>query len=86
MDRAEVDAALRRIVVKNSALPIRSIAAEDSLTADLGFDSLALLTTLGDLEEQFGVPFPVEEVDELQNLRFADLVGFVERRLAGREA
>lgn len=86
MDRAQIEAALKPILIKNSALSIKSVAAGDSLVEDLGFDSLAFLMTLADLEARFDAKFPVERAEDLRTLRFEDLVLFVERELARQSA
>ena len=85
MDHPTVETELKQILIKNSALPISSIGADDSLTEDLGFDSLAFLLTLSDLEGRFRVAFPVEKLKDLRSLRFSDLVSFVHRELARGE-
>ena len=85
MNHPTVETELKQILIKNSALRIRSIGADDSLTEDLGFDSLAFLLTLSDLEDRFRVAFPVEKVKDLRSLRFKDLVNFVHRELARSE-
>ena len=51
MDGQNVEALLRGIIVKNSRLPIRSLADDQVLAGEIGFDSLALVMTLAELEE-----------------------------------
>ena len=85
MDQQQLEDALRQILIKNSALRIKSIAEDDSLAGDLGFDSLAFTMALSDLEDKFQVKFPVEKVDDLEVLRFRDLVGIVREQLSAKE-
>ena len=72
---------LREIVRKNSRLDITSIRDDDALSRDLGFDSLSFLTTLGDLEDVFGVEIPVERIEEFSGMTFGELVTRVRRHL-----
>lgn len=76
-----VEAALRAIVIKNSRLPIKTVDDEAFLVADLGFDSLAFLMTLSDLEDKFRIVLPVEKVDEFKDLSFRELVSLVAKEL-----
>ena len=68
---------LREIVMKNASFKLEAVGDDDKLAGDLGFDSLAFLMTLTDLQEQFDVEFPVERVDELKDISFRQLVRLV---------
>ena len=81
MNEPELEAALAGIVIKNSRVQVKSVAREQCLAADLGFDSLAFLLTIGDLEERFGIAFPLERIEELSDITFGELVGLVRREL-----
>jgi len=60
---------------------MRPTHMEDSVTlgADLGFDSLAFLLTISDLETRLGFCFPLERVHELVDISFGELVDLVAR-------
>ena len=83
MEESQVESALRALVLKNSRLELSSIAGQDTLAGDLGFDSLAFLSLLSDLEDTFGIPLPVEAVDELKDITFAQLIRMVDEKLGG---
>lgn len=71
---------LREIVLKNSRLRLETIP-ERTPVRELGFDSFALLSTLADLEERFGLEFPLERIEELGDLAFGELVSLVRAEL-----
>ena len=58
--------------------------SEASLREDLGLSSLEAVSLLMSLEEEFDIEVSDQEVGELRVL--GDLVGLVERKLAGRAA
>jgi acyl carrier protein len=77
MSPTELRNALESIVVRNSRLKLAAVQDGDRLAVDLGFDSLAFLLAVGDLETQLKVNFPLDRIDDLRNLTFRDLVGIV---------
>lgn len=72
---------LREIVDRHRRLRGTPLRGDQTLAGDLGFDSLAFLMLLTDLEQAFDLEFPVERIDELQTLTFGDLVRLVRTRL-----
>jgi acyl carrier protein len=84
MDERDVEAALRAILVKNAGIPLSSVADDQVLGRDLGFDSLAFVLTLADVEARLGVRIPPERGEELKDLTFRELVALVRRERAGR--
>lgn len=81
MQDRSVEGVLREIVARHRRLRGEPLRGELRLASDLGFDSLAFLMLLTDLEQAFGLEFPVERIDELQDLTFDDLVLLVGERL-----
>lgn len=81
-DHLSIDEHLREIVRRNSRLEVASIHEDHVLTRDLGYDSLSFLTTLGDLEDSFGVEIPVEQIEELAGLTYGGLLARVRGHLA----
>lgn len=77
MSPSELRTALESIVVRNSRLKLAAVEDGQRLAVDLGFDSLAFLMAVGDLENQLKIEFPLDRVDDLRNLTFRDLVGIV---------
>lgn len=72
-------AVVREIVTKHARNPVPRVEEHHALGRDLGFDSLAFLLTLSDLEDRLGFHLPLEEVDQLRDISFGDLVRRVER-------
>lgn len=83
MNPVQIETPLAEIVRKNARLEVRSIEPDQTLTGNLGYDSLAFLMLLSDLEEAFGVVFPLDRIDELQDLTFRRLVDLVSAHAAG---
>ena len=77
MTRIELTAAVRDIVRSHARIAVPEIDDRQILTRDLGFDSLAFLLTLSDLEDRFRFRFPLENVDHLREVSFGELVHLV---------
>jgi acyl carrier protein len=80
LNEAQIADPLREIILRHARLPIETIDDNTRLAADLGFDSLAFLLTISDLEAAFGMTFPLEHVDDLRDVNFKDLVRIVARQ------
>lgn len=65
------------IVVRNSRLKLEAVNDDHRLAGDLGFDSLAFLLAVGELESRLAVSFPLDRIDDLRELTFRDLVRVV---------
>ena len=77
MDEAQLEAALAEIAHKHARLEVAAVQPGHALSADLGYDSLALLMLLSDLEDRFKLEFPLERIEELQDVTFGQLVELV---------
>jgi len=71
------DAIVREIVRAHARIDVGEILESHVLTRDLGFDSLAFLLALSDLEDRLRFRFPLEEVDRLRDICVADLLRLV---------
>lgn len=74
---------VRSVVAKHSRIHLDPIEPSHRLAADLGFDSLAFLLTLSDLEDRIAFRFPEGEGDSLQDMSVGELERLV---LHGRAA
>lgn len=81
MNDQDVAAILKEIVIKNSRYPDVTVSDEQRLAGDLGFDSLAFLLTVTDLEKKFQFTFPLEELDDFSDLSFGELVRLVRQEI-----
>ncbi len=77
MPDVDLVAAIRQIVTKHCRIRLAEIQDRHTLARDLGYDSLAYLLTLSDLEDRFKFHYPLEKVDELRDISFRDLVRLV---------
>ncbi|MFF2480918.1 phosphopantetheine-binding protein [Paenibacillus sp. NPDC058071] len=82
MNREEILAALKTIIVENLEHSIPEDAGEDAKTLDdLNIDSIMMLQLIVYLEETFNVNVPDEEVDPAYFETLGSLVTFVEQLL-----
>ena len=77
MNEAEIRSVLAAIVVKRSRLKVDVVRDDHRLAEELGFDSLAFLMAVGDLEKELAVALPLDRIDDLRELTFGGLVGLV---------
>ncbi len=71
---------LRRI----SRLPVEP-TLDSELLADLGFDSLLVLELVGEIEEQFAITVPLDDLNRIRTVRqvLAEVRGLVSARGEG---
>ena len=74
-------AAVREIVRAHARVQVPEILETHVLARDLGFDSLAFLLTLGDIEDRLRFRFPLEEVDRLRDISVGELARLIPERL-----
>ena len=86
MPDIDMVATIRDIVRAHSRNGVTEIRDRDILASDLGFDSLAFLLTLSELEERLRFRFPLEDVDRLRDISVGDLVRLVAAQSFGRRA
>ncbi len=78
MDQAaRIRDAIRRILLRHARYPARELPEDQPLAPLLGFDSLALLLSVCDIEAELGVRVAVERIETLESLTFAQVVGLV---------
>lgn len=75
---AGVEAALRRLLLETAGIPAELIDAESGFEGDLAMDSLSFVAFQVEVETEFGIDCPLEELREVT--RFADLVALVRRK------
>lgn len=81
MDRQGISERLRSVVAESSTSTTADLDGVTDRTpiTDLGFDSLAVLDLLFDLEEEFGVQITAEEIQRVRTV--GELVTLLEGRL-----
>lgn len=65
MDRAEVEAKLKAVLVDELGLDADKVTMEASFDQDLEVDSLGVVELLMALEDNFGVAIPDEEAENI---------------------
>lgn len=75
MDRSQVQAKMRELLVEELGLDASKITDEATFEEDLEVDSLGVVELLMALEDEFGVRIPDEEAEEITSVGEAvDLV------------
>ena len=72
-----IDADIIRALLKEKYSRKQALMDSNQKAVDLGFDSLAFLLAVGDLETQLKISFPLDRIDDLRDLTFRDLIGIV---------
>ncbi len=77
MPEVDPSSPIHQIILAHARIRPATIEAGHVLTRDLGFDSLAFLLALTDLEERIGFHFPLERVDELAGITVGEFFALV---------
>ena len=70
---------VRKIVAKNLSIDENKIALESDFVADLGADSIDLVEIYMDLEDEFKISVPDEELPNIKTVN--DLVSFIDTKI-----
>ncbi|MFK7742771.1 MAG: acyl carrier protein [Planctomycetota bacterium] len=82
MERKEIFERIRNVVADSAVSKVDlDTVTEATPIADLGFDSLAVLDLLFDLEQEFGVQITAAQIQEIATV--GELVTFLKTRLEG---
>lgn len=73
MKDTDLGEVVRTVVARHSRIRVDPIERSHRLAADLGFDSLAFLLTLSDLEDRIGFRLPEGEGESLQDISVGEL-------------
>ncbi|MCR9245408.1 MAG: phosphopantetheine-binding protein [bacterium] len=85
MARQEILERIRSVVSESATIDIDlGAVSEDTTIADLGFDSLAVLDLLFDLEQEFGIQITAEEIQRIVTV--GELITFLQQRMDGSTA
>ena len=69
---------VRDIIAKQLDIEAGTIRMESKLIDDLKADSLDIVELIMDLEQEFGIEIPDEELPKVQTV--ADIVGFLDQK------
>lgn len=70
---------VRKIVAKNLSIDENKIKLESDFVADLGADSIDLVEIYMDLEDEFKISVPDEELPNIKTVN--DLVSFIDTKI-----
>ncbi len=74
---------LKDIVSRELEIKAEDITLESNLTDDLGADSLEVAQLVMNLEDEFGIEIPDEEVSDIKTVQ--DLVKYLENKTDNKE-
>lgn len=77
----EIKSKVLEILRSESTNEVKNIELSDSLTDDLGFDSLMLVSLIIGLEEEFKINFSDSELDGIALTNVSNLIEYVEDRV-----
>lgn len=78
----DVRTKIRAILAEQFAILEANVHDDSKLVEDLGADSLDLVEIIMSLEETWGWELPTDKIDELAVWTVADLIRFVDQKLA----
>lgn len=70
---------MREAVARHSRIRLNGIRPGDRLAGELGFDSLAFVNLVLDLEDRLGIEIEPAEFVGLREVTFHDLLGVIRR-------
>lgn len=77
MNRAEIEAAVKKIIVDKLGREESAITPEANFTADLGADSLDTVELIMEFEKQFNLNIPDTEAQNIQTV--GDAINYIEK-------
>ena len=73
-----VEQKVKQIIVEQLGVDENQVDASASFIDDLGADSLDIVELIMDLEQEFNIEIPDEELPKVQTV--ADIVGYLEKK------
>lgn len=80
MTDEEIFQRVKKVVVEQMRINEDEVRPEVSFTEDLGADSLTVVELVMQLEEEFGVDIPDDDVPNLKTVQ--DAVGYIQSKLS----
>jgi acyl carrier protein len=81
LERARIEATLRELLLETAGIPAELIDGDSGFEGDLAMDSLSFVAFQVEIESEFGIDCPPEELMDIT--RFGDLVDLVRRKQEG---
>lgn len=83
MTISSIEGRLKPLIIKNSRLTIDAVSEDQALNFDLGYDSHALLNLLLDIEDEFGLEVPPDQVPQYVGVSFGKLLEMIQSHVEG---
>ena len=81
LDDVQIEATLRRLLLETAGIPSELIRPDSAFAGELAMDSLSFVAFQVEIESEFGIDCPPEELRDVT--RFRDLVALVRRKQEG---
>ena len=83
--REEIESGVREIIAKCMQLETDEVKNDDLMKEDIGCDSIDCVEIVMELEKEFGISIPDNEVDAMAGWTVREMCDYVEERLKERK-
>ena len=83
--RAEIESGVREVIARCMDLETDEVKNDDLMKEDIGCDSIDCVEIVMELEKEFGINIPDNEVDAAAGWTVSELCDYVEERLKERK-
>lgn len=83
--REEIESGVREVIASVTGLKTDEVKLDDLMKEDIGCDSIDCVEIVMELEKEFGINIPDNEVDAAAGWTVSELCDYVEERLKERK-
>ena len=83
--RQEIESGVREVIARCMGLETDEVKLDDLMKEDIGCDSIDCVEIVMELEKEFGINIPDNEVDAAAGWTVSELCDYVEERLKERK-
>lgn len=83
--REEIESGVREVIARCMQLETDEVKNDDLMKEDIGCDSIDCVEIVIELEKEFGISIPDNEVDAAAGWKVSELCDYVEERLKERK-
>ena len=83
--REDIESGVREVIARCMQLETDEVKNDDLMKEDIGCDSIDCVEIVMELEKEFGINIPDNEVDAAAGLTVSELCDYVEERLKERK-
>lgn len=83
--REEIESGVREVIASVTGLKTDDVKNDDLMKEDIGCDSIDCVEIVMELEKEFGINIPVNEVDAAAGWTVREMCDYVKERLKERK-